>query len=384
MANKLSSRRGFIEKIALATLSTPILSSALIGCNKSSNKKLDILILGGTSFLGPHQIAYAISRGHNVSIFSRGKTKPTVHKDIFKQVEQLIGDRENDLTALENRTWDVVIDNSGQKSEWTKKTAMMLKEKSEIYFYISSTGVYFPYLKGDIKENQDLLLKEPDNLEDSVYKLSYQYGIMKAKSELETISAFGENRSIIVRPTYMFGPGDKTDRFTHWPVRLAKGGEVFVPGKKEDLVQYIDVRDVAEWCIRLAEEKSFGTFNAVGPKNKTTMTDFVEIAKQTFDVNHTLVYVDDYGFLKENNLYYLVPWIMTDDKHYGSARVSNAKAIQNGLTFRNLNTSIKEIHEWWYSDSLSQDRRDLLEKNKNSILVREKEIIEKWNLFKNA
>lgn len=378
MTKRSKSRREFVEKISTAALSVPFLTSALSSCSNFEKKNLKILILGGTSFLGPHQISYAISRGHSVSIFTRGKTQPTVHKDVFSKVEQLIGDRENDLSELENRSWDVVIDNSGQKSEWTKKTATMLREKAEKYLYISSTGVYFPYLKDNIKENQTVLMDEPKDIEGSVYKLSYRYGVMKAKSEQEVVNAFGKQRSIIVRPTYMFGPGDKTDRFTHWPLRLSRGGEVLVPGKKDDLVQYIDVRDVAEWCIRLIENNSFGTYNAVGPTNRTTMRDFIDVAKKSFDVNHELIYIDDYDFLTENNLFYLVPWIMTDEKHFGSARISNIKAINNGLTFRNLNTSVKELYNWWNSDSITQERRDLLEKNQRSVLLREKEIIEKW------
>ena len=108
------------------------------------------------------------------------------------------------------------------------------------------------------------------------------------------------------------------------------------------------------------------------------MRDFIDVAKKSFDVNHELIHIDDYDFLTENNLFYLVPWIMTDEKHFGSARISNIKAINNGLTFRNLNTSVKEVYNWWNSDSITQERRDLLEKNQRSVLLREKEIIEKW------
>ena len=372
------SRRDFIKKGVLLSAGLSMSNGLLSACISENKKKLTILILGGTSFLGPHQISYAISRGHSVSIFTRGKTKPTIHKEAFNKVEHLIGDREDNLTALENRSWDVIIDNSGRNVEWTKKTANLLKEKSGVYLYISSTGVYFPYFTDDIKESEEVLLKEPESLEDEMLKLEYGYGVMKANSEIETIKAFGEERSIIVRPTYMFGPGDRTDRFTHWPIRLSKGGDVLVPGKKEDPVQYIDVRDVAEWCIRMAEKKASGTYNAVGPSNTTTMYDFINEAKDTFEVKHNFVYVNDYEFLKENDIYYIVPWIMPDKYNYGSARVNNQKAINNGLTFRNLDVSIKETHNWWYSDALTEERRNKLEKNSKSVLVREQEILKKW------
>lgn len=374
----LNSRRSFIKKGILLSAGLSLTNSLLSSCTTQSDKKLKILILGGTSFLGPHQIAYAIQRGHSISTFTRGKTKPTIHQEYFEKVEQLIGDRENDLSALENRSWDVVIDNSGRNVEWTKSTANLLKEKSEIYLYISSTGVHFPYLKAGLNEESEVALSVPENLPNEYMKGSYDYGVMKATSELAAAEAFGKDRTIVVRPTYMFGPGDLTNRFIHWPIRLAKGGEVLVPGRKEDPVQYVDVRDVAEWCIRLAENKAAGTYAAVGPNEEETMQDFIKKAKNTFNVENELVFVDDYKFLEENGVYYIVPWILEDEYGYGSARIDNSKAKENGLTFRNLNTSIKETHDWWYSDALTNKIRDTFEKNTESVFYKEQEILKKW------
>ncbi len=338
--------------------------------------------MGGTSFLGPHQIAYAISRGHSISTFTRGKTKPTIHKDVFDKVESLVGDRESDLSALENRQWDVVIDNSGRKTAWTKKTANLLKDKASIYLYISSTGVYFPYPKGNIKEDTKVLLKTPEGVTDEGVKLSYDYGVMKANSELEAEKAFGKDRTIVVRPTYMFGPGDLTNRFVHWPIRLSKGGNVLVPGKKDDPVQYIDVRDVAEWCIRLCEDKMAGTYNAVGPTVPTTIHGFVKEAASAFNVNTNFIYVTDYDFLKAHKVYYIVPWIMQDEYSYGSARVNIDKAKENGLTYRNLKDSVKDMYDWWYSDALTDERRNKFEGNPNTVFAREEEILSKWKAHK--
>ena len=139
-----NTRREFLELSGKLSIAIPFLGTALLACDSktkpakgqenTSPKKLDILILGGTSFLGPHQIAYALERGHKISTFTRGKSMPSVHQDVFEKVEQLIGDRESDLTALENRKWDVVIDNSGQKVEWTKKTAELLKDNVDFMF----------------------------------------------------------------------------------------------------------------------------------------------------------------------------------------------------------------------------------------------------------
>ncbi|WKD84678.1 hypothetical protein KCTC32516_00012 [Polaribacter huanghezhanensis] len=376
------SRRDFIKKSIAAGIVIPLFGSSLLACEAEKSKKLRILILGGTSFLGPHQIAYALKRGHSVSTFTRGKTKATVHKELFDQVKQLIGDRNNNLTALEKGEWDLVIDNSGQKVKWTKDTAELLKGSAKIYMYTSSTGVYYPYLGDHITEENTTLAKEPETVEHEDEKLEYWYGVMKTNSENAAIKAFGADRTIIARPTYMFGPGDKTNRFIHWPVRLAKGGEVLVPGKADDLVQYADVRDVAEFMIRLAEEKITGKFNIAGPTEQQTMNAFVNEAKGAFEVNTTIVPVDDYDFLHQNGVDYLVPWIPPIGKNYGSSKASNTKAIAAGLTFRDLKTSVKEMHDWWYSNAITQEQRDAFEKNSKGILMNEQEIIKKWKALK--
>ncbi|MDT0553355.1 NAD-dependent epimerase/dehydratase family protein [Urechidicola vernalis] len=375
---KSISRRALIKTGIKAGMIIPFLGHSLFATtHENADKKLKILILGGTSFLGPHQIAYAIARGHSISTFTRGKTTPTIYKDLFKQVEQLTGDRENDLSALENRKWDVVIDNSGRKTEWTKKTATLLKNNVRYYIYTSSTGVYYPYLGDNISEETELNLTVPEGVSE-YEKLEYDYGVMKATSENEAIKAFGKDRAIIVRPTYMIGPADRTDRFIHWPIRLAKGGEVLVPGKIDDPVQYIDVRDVAEWMIRLAENNISGTFNAVGPEKEQTMNEFVKEAKKTFPVKSSLIKINDYKFLQDNNVHFLVPWIPSEGKNYGSSRINNEKSIANGLSFRSLHNSIKDTHDWWYSDAIDDERRNKVELNPKSVLVREKDLITKW------
>ncbi|MFK7749072.1 MAG: NAD-dependent epimerase/dehydratase family protein [Kordia sp.] len=386
-----TSRRKFLETALKAGVFLPFSSTVLYSCiSKSSeksitevnsSKKLKILILGGTSFLGPHQVAYAVNRGHSVSIFTRGKTKPSIYKDVFAKVEQLIGDRANDLKALENRKWDVVIDNSGRKVEWTKRSAALLKDNCDVYLYTSSTGVYYPYVNSAFKEDSKVVLSVPEDCKEEE-KLEYDYGVMKANSELAAIEQFGKDRTIVVRPTYMIGPSDRTNRFIHWPVRLEKGGEIMVPGKKEDAVQYVDVRDVAEWMIRLAEEKKAGTYNAVGPKEAQNMHAFISEAKKTFPVESSLVMIDDYEFLKKNNIYYIVPWIMSSPSHIGSAKINNQKALRNGLSFRTLKDSIKDTLAWWKSDAVSEERRKEFMTDPKSILMREEAIIKKWKALK--
>ena len=371
-------RRKFLKNGLKVALASPLVGTSLLSFNTPKKAPaLRILILGGTSFLGPHQIAYALDRGHSVSTFTRGKTKPTVHQEKFDRVDMLIGDRENDLSALEKGEWDVVIDNSGGKTDWTRKTATLLKERTGMYMYTSSTGVYYPYLGSQIDENTEVLLEEPVDIVDEEMKLEYWYGVMKSTSEAETIKAFGKERSIIVRPTYMMGPADKTDRFIHWPVRLARGGEIMVPGPN-DPVQYIDVRDVAEWMIRLAEDKTTGIFNAVGPEKKQNMMKFVQEASGAFDVQCNFTAIDNDNFLKENVVPYLIPWIMPEGNNYGTARISNEKGIKEGLTFRDIKVSVKDTHQWWYSDALTDERRNKFEQKPDGVLFHEESILKNW------
>jgi len=381
-------RREFIKYGIKTGIVFPLLFASFNSCNfkkeeqnpksKAKNKPLKILILGGTSFLGPHQISYAMKRGHSISIFTRGKTKPTIHKELYDNVEQLIGDRKDNLAALQNRKWDAVIDNSGHDVEWTKKSAELLKENCDLYLYTSSTGVYYPYLNSDYKENTKVLLQEPEVITDEKEKIEYWYGVMKANSELEAIKQFGKDRTIVVRPTYMIGPADKSNRFIHWPIRLSRGGEVLVPGKRNDMVQYIDVRDVAEWMIRLIEDKKVGTFNAVGPKEQQNMYSFVEEAQKAFTSKTSFVKIDNYDFLKEKNIHDIVPWIMPTEKNMGSAKVNNEKGIANGLSFTPLIKTVKDTYEWWISNAVSQEQRDKIELDSTSVLVRENAILEEW------
>lgn len=342
---------------------------------------LKILILGGTSFLGPQQIAYALKRGHTISTFTRGRTQPTVQKDIFDEVEQLIGDRNNNNDALRGRKWDLVIDNSGNRLQWVKDAVALLKDNTDVYMYTSSTGVYYPYLGKDIRENTSPVLKVPEGIT-QVQKYEYDYGVMKALNEIEVMNGFGKERSIIVRPTYMMGPGDQTDRFTYWPERLARGGEILVPGKADDPVQYIDVRDVANWMIRLAENRKAGIYNAVGPASATGMHAFVYGVHAAFNSKASFVMVTDYDFLRKHNILEPIPWIMPIGDNVGSALVNNSFAVANGLTFTPLAESVRDIHEWWNSDAVKEEQRTKMISGDDSLMKREPAIIAEWKARK--
>ena len=342
-----------------------------------SEKKLKILILGGTSFLGPHQIAYALERGHEVTTFTRGKTIPKIHKDLFSKVEQLVGDREDNLEALKNRKWDVVIDNSGRKTQWTEDTAELLKDNVGYYMYTSSISVYYPFTGDDFTEDRSLVLEVPEDAEGDV-KYTYEYGVMKANSELAAIRHFGKDRSIIVRPTLIVGPGDRTDRFPYWLARLEQGGEVVIPGASNELVQYIDVRDLAEWMIRLLENEAAGTYNGSGPGFDMSTNAFVYGIHACFNSPVDFVQIDDLDFLKANNIIGIQPWVIQLPEYAGMSRSDNTKSIKAGLEFRPLAKTVMDSIDWWYSDAVPEDRRENILIGERSFMTREKDIIKMW------
>lgn len=316
-------------------------------------RSLNILILGGTSFLGPHQVRYALERGHKVSIFTRGRTEPQLFQDAFQRVEHLTGDRADNLEALKGRSWDAVMDNSGARVAWTRDSARLLKDSCDAYLYVSSTGVYYPYLTTGISEDGPVPLVDESDGENG----SAAYGVMKAKSELEARKAFGDDRTLVVRPGYIVGPGDRSDRFTYWPVRIHGGGEVLVPGKEDDPVQFIDVRDLTEWMIRCLEAHRSGVFNATGPEHSLTMAEFVYGVRAVTTSEVRWTWIPDYDFLKARGLLYAIPWIMPVGDELGSLRIDVSRAVAHGLTYRPLAETAGDTLAWWYSDAVLPERR---------------------------
>lgn len=375
----IKSRRAFLGTSVGLGLSSMLQPNQIIkSINMLSNeKKLKILILGGTSFLGPHQIAYALSRGHEVTIFTRGKTKPKVYPELFSNVEQLIGDREDNLEALKNRTWDVVIDNSGRKTKWTEDTAKLLVDQVDLYLYTSSISVYYPYVGDNFTESRALVTEMPEGAtEDERY--TYDYGIMKATSEIATTTIFGKDRSVIVRPALIVGPGDRTDRFPYWLARLEKGGDIIIPGRTDEVIQYIDVRDLAEWMIRLLENKSAGIYNGSGPAFPMTTNAFVHGIHASYNSAVNYIQIDDLDFLEKNKIIGIQPWVIQLPEFAGMSKSDNTSAINAGLSFRSLSNTVEATKDWWYSTAVTQERRDNILQSERSFMKREKEILLNW------
>ena len=355
-------RRGFIAASAAAGGALSLgLGSPLAGLDLESGaapssptdrpaRALSILILGGTNLTGPHNVRYAVERGHSVTIFTRGQRQPGLFQDVFEHVEHLIGDRADNLEALEGRSWDAVIDASGMEVEWTKRSVELLKDSVGTYMYISSTGVFYPYLTTDIKEDTELVLEDRSDGEN----VASSYGVMKALSEIEARKAFGE-RATIVRPGYIVGPLDSTHRGTYWPHRIRNGGEILVPGRKTDQVQQIDVRDLTEFMIHLLESETHGTYNITGPANPTSMEEFIYGVKGAFASEVSWTWIEDYDFLEEQGIFWAIPWIMAKDDNRGSQTINIDRAKAAGLRFRSIAQTAVDTMEWF--DSLDDETR---------------------------
>src|SRR3954468_987193 len=242
-----TTRRNFIKVSAAAggavTLGFPGRARA-----EDKAKSMSILILGGTGFTGPFQVRYALSRGHKITTFNRGKTHPG---ELPKEVEQLTGDRNGQLDALKGRQWDVVIDNPTSLPVWVRDAAQVLKGNVDRYVFISTISVYPDTIKPGTAEDSPLQkYTGPDPMKETRESLIASkfalYGPLKAVSEAEAEKAF-PNKTLIIRPGLIVGPRDETDRFTYWPVRVDRGGEILAPGEAADPVQFIDARDLAEW-----------------------------------------------------------------------------------------------------------------------------------------
>ena len=299
-------------------------------------RRIKLLILGGTGFIGPWQVRYAVERGHEVTIFNRGKSAP----GMFKGVEELTGDRAaNTLDALKGRRWDAVIDNSASRADapdWVRNSATLLKDASDQYLFISTRSVFADLSHVPATVHEPLLTT--GNTPGWTPGTPYPYGLSKALAEAEATKAFG-TRTTIVRPGLIVGPEDDTDRFTYWPVRIERGGEILAPGNPDaDRVQVIDVRDLCEWAVRLCEDKTYGTFMGIGPQNGRSMAEFLYGIAAVTTAPLTWTWVPR-EFLEQHKMraYVEMPvWRPPTPGFEGFARFDLSREVAAGLTFRTL------------------------------------------------
>ncbi len=338
----------------------------------SQNKRF--LILGGTGFIGPHTVRYAVERGHEVTIFTRGRADA----DLPSEVERLVGDRGGDLTALEGRRWDVVFDNNCQNYRWAQLSTELLRDAAEHYIFVSSISAYA--IQGMGYANAGRVLWEPAVPEDYPRHEPPEgwqdgddahYGLMKRLSEDIAHAAF-PNRTTVIRPGLIVGPTDPTDRFTYWPVRIAEGGEVLAPGNPDHSNQIIDQRDLTEWTVRMAEEGIMGDFNATGPASRLSMAEtlygiravtsrpvrFTWIPEDFLEAQDTLPWRD------------LPAWVPGDELQY----VDVSRAVAAGLTYRPLAVTARDTLDWDSTRPAAERER------RRAGMSREKEraVLEAW------
>jgi len=292
-----------------------------------------LLVLGGTVFLGRHIVTAALARGHDVTLFNRGRQNP----DLFPEVEKLRGDRDGDLSALRGRPFDAVVDTSGYRPEQTRAMAETLGGTVGHYTFVSTMSAYRECPPGRSFDEHAPLAEGHEG-----------YGALKARCE-EALEAALPGRAAHVRPGLIVGPHDPTDRFTYWPRRVARGGDVLAPGRPERPVQLIDGRDLAEWCVRLAEERRTGAFNAIGPAATLTMRHLLETCHGAAGSAARFRWVADEDLLAAD----VKPWTElplwipeNDPSHGGLLLADHRRALAAGLAFRPLAHTVRDTLEW--------------------------------------
>ena len=310
---------------------------------RPARRKLDLLFLGGTQFLGRHQVEYALARGHRVTLFNRGRSAPSLFAG---RAEILLGDRDKNvgsgLTALQGgRRWDVVIDNSGYVPRHVSDSLDLLKDRARRYLYVSTVAVYDFSRGSTFKESSPLAAAPQPDTEEVTGRT---YGPLKAECDRRVQAALGQ-RATIVRPTYVFGPGDDTDRFTYWVDRIARGGTVLATSNPTDEIQWIDVQDLCPWIIDLAERDQAGIYNAAGPARPTQWQQMLQALTKLSSTPVEFKWAAP-EILKQTGI--SLP--LARDGLLGSAQTphfDSAAALRAGLRFRPLLDTANATLSWW-------------------------------------
>jgi 2'-hydroxyisoflavone reductase len=361
-----SSRRRFIQAaltgVAAAAGGTFGTIGAVAGASTAgagqlrATTPLRILILGGTGYIGPHMVSEFLRRGHTVSLFNRGRT----NEDLFPDLETLIGDRDvrsdGGLDALKGRHWDVVVDNSGYVPRHVADSARLLSSAVAHYVYVSTISVYESFAVAN-DENSPLGTMPDESVEEVT---GATYGPMKALCEQRAQAEIGKDRLTILRPTYICGPGDRTDRFSYWPVRTLRGGDMLWPGAPDDPIQIIDVRDLANFVVDCVEEKIVGTYNTVTPVASYTIGELMHDCAAVTAADMQAVWVSS-EFLAAHELAdgQSIPiWASPTGDTAAVAKISGQRAREKGLQTRPPRETCRDILSWW--KTLPAERRNAL------------------------
>lgn len=331
---------------------------------------MKLLFIGGTIFLGPHLVANALARGHEVTLFNRGLHNP----GLFPDLKKVRGDRDGGLEPLKSETWDAVIDTCGYYPRVVRQSARLLAGRVERYVFVSSVSGYLDFSQPGIDESAPVGHLSREEAEKADRITEENYGPLKVMCEREVEAAL-PGRSLVVRPGLIVGPYDPTDRLTYWPVRALRGGEVLVPGRPEQRVEFIDARDLAEWMIRMVEAGKTGTYNAAGPATPLTMEAFLQTCRTVAQSDATPVYMAP-DFLYEQNIdpnTINTWWVADDDAQFRYIwDIDCRKAVTDGLTYRPLAETLRDTIAWDASRPADTKRRIGLEPDE------ERNLLEGW------
>jgi 2'-hydroxyisoflavone reductase len=318
---------------------------------------MKVLILGGTKFLGRHAVDAALAAGHEVTIFTRGKTNP----ELFPEVEHLQGDRDGDLGALAGRSWDGVVDTSGYVPRVVRQSAELLRDAVGRYVFVSSISVYDDLSKPIDETTAVAQLEDP-----ATEEVMEHYGALKAACEVVIDEVYGD-RGANVRAGLIVGPYDPTDRFTYWPRRIAAGGDVLGPGDPSAPVQFVDARDLGSWLVELALAGPGGAFNATGPAEQLSFADFLERARAAIGSDANVVWVEDQRVLDAGvEAWSELPLWLPGGDYAGMARADTRRARAAGLTFRPLEETVVDTLAW--DRTIDGDRPTLSTEKERAVL----------------
>jgi 2'-hydroxyisoflavone reductase len=342
---------------------------------------MKLLILGGTRFVGRHLVNAALARNHEITLFNRGK-----HPSAFApDVETIHGDRTSDLHQLQGRRWDAVVDTCGYLPRTVRGSAELLSESVDRYIFISSQSVYADQSVIGLDETAPVATLTSEEVETankidssgqtSAFTYGKLYGGLKALCE-QAAEEVLPHQVLIIRPGIIVGPYDYTDRFTYWVLRVARGGEVLAPGRPNRYVQFIDVRDLAEWTLHMIEERGTGIYNANGLSNSVTMKNVVDECKKVTGSEATLTWVDERFLLQEKVAAWseMPLWLPEDAAPHlkGFMFINCDRAVGTGLTFRQLTDTINDTLTWTRTNDPGETLKAGIKSD------REKVLLNKW------
>jgi 2'-hydroxyisoflavone reductase len=358
----MSTRREFLG----AALGAGVFSMSKSANILAQSGGLEILVLGGTGFIGPHLVNYARERGHKLTLFNRGRT----NADLFPNVEKLVGDRNDDLSALKGRKWDAVIDNSGYTPQQVQLSVDLLKDACDQYLFTSTRSVYEEFTAAVMDEDAPV---GPRNLPESEWQ---GYGPMKVLAERVVMDAFGAH-TLITRPPVIVGPGDRSDRFTYWVDRIDDGGDILVQGAMTDPIQFVDVRDLTEFYVHLLESQTSGVFNTEGPGSPLNTAGLVYGIKAITATPSTFHWVDWDFLIEEGEVPQesLTFWQPPRGRYLNYGYMDNRRATAAGMTFRPLAVTATDTLGW-HRTRPAQEQQKL---RAGLTSDREAELLQIWN-----